>query len=171
MNRHGSSAQPMEKARSNQWAEHMCTMGTVTTLDENQGDDEYTDFWDILGEGTIAEAMQDDDGVREFEPLLFRVDGDLSKDLELVATGKSIEKTSKTCSCLNRSDLNDDDVFLIDSGWEIYVWVGKGADRREKIAAMSTATSYSKKDPRTLELPVHIVKSGHESDSFNALFA
>jgi len=167
---HGKGAKPLEKAHSNQWAERMCTMGTVTTLDENQGDEEYTEFWDILGDGMIGEDMQDDEGVTEFEPLLYRVDGDPTKDLELVATGMPIQKTSKTCSCLNRVDLDDNDVFLIDSGWEIYVWVGKSADRYERIAAISAADRYSKKDPRTLELPVHIVKSGHESESFNALF-
>ena len=146
-------------------------MGTVTTMDENQGDEAYTDFWDILGDGTIGKDMEDDESVSDFKPLLYRVDGDLTKDLELVATGKSIQKTSKNCSCLSRSNLNENDVFLIDSGWEIYVWLGTDADRHEKIAAIYAADRYSKKNPRTLELPVHICKSGYESDSFNSLFA
>jgi hypothetical protein len=145
-------------------------MGTVVTLDQGQGDEEYTDFWDFLGEGTIGPPMDDDEGIVEFSPILFRVDGDVSKDLQLVATGSSIQKTSKVCNCLKRSDLDEDDVFLLDSGWEIYVWVGKGADRYEKIAAMSAADRYSKKDPRTLELPVHIVKSGQETAKFNSYF-
>lgn len=145
-------------------------MGTVTTLDQDQGDDEYTEFWDYLGDGTIGEDMEDDEGVLEFEPLLFRVDGDLSKELELKATGQPIQKMSKECTCFQKSLLDEDDVFLIDSGWEIYVWIGKGADRFEKIAAMTAADRYSKKEGRTLELPVHIVKSGNESDSFLALF-
>jgi len=146
-------------------------MGTVTTLDQGQGDDEYPEFWASLGEGTIGEDMNDDEGVVEFEPLLFRVDGYLEKDLELIATGKSIKKTSKDCTCLQRASLDEGDVFLIDSGWEIYVWIGKSADRYERIAAMTAADRHSKKSPRTFDLPVHIVKSGHESDSFNALFA
>ncbi len=145
-------------------------MGTVVTLDQDQGDETYNDFWDRLGQGIIGQDMHDDEGVSQFDPLLFRVDGDLSKDLELIATGKTIQRRSKTFECLNRGDLNDDDVFLIDSGWEIYVWVGKAADRFEKIAAMTAAERYSKIDPRTLELPVHIVKSGRENDRFKALF-
>lgn len=145
-------------------------MGTVVTLDQDQGDETYHDFWDLLGPGTIGEDLHDDESVNQFEPLLFRVDGDLAKDLELIATGKAIQKTSKKYECLNRGDLNDNDVFLIDSGWEIFVWIGKAADRFEKIAAMSAAERYAKVSPRTQELPVHIVKAGHENDRFNALF-
>lgn len=146
-------------------------MGTVTTLDQGQGDEEYTDFWSLLGDGTIGPDQDDDEGLTEFEPVLYRVDGDQTKELELVTKGTKIQKTSKECKCLNRADLDENDVFLIDSGWDIYVWIGKGADRYEKIAAMSAADRYSKKDRRTLELPVHIVKSGNESSNFNSLFA
>ena len=76
----------MEKADSNRWAEHMCTLGTVVTLDQGQGDEEYTDFWAYLGEdGEIQPFQDNDDSVKEFAPLLFRVDGDSSKDLQKIA--------------------------------------------------------------------------------------
>ena len=163
---HGKKARGLEKADSNNWAEHMCTMGTVVVLDQDQGDEEYPEFWKYLGEGTIQPDLDDDEGVTEFAPLVFRVDGDLSKDLELVAEGEPMAKSSKTTPCLSKGVLNEDDVFLLDSGWEIFFWIGKGADRYEKIAAMKAADKYSKKDPRTLELPVHIVKSGNESTKF-----
>jgi hypothetical protein len=39
----------------------------------------------------------------------------------------------------------------------------EGGDRYKKLVAMPAADRYLKKDPRTLELPVHIVKSGHET--------
>ena len=146
-------------------------MGTVVVLDQGQGDEEDTAFWGYLGDGEIQSATEDDKEITEFAPLLFRVDGDLSKDLDQVATGKPIQKTSKVCTCLEKSDLKEEDVFLLDSGWEIYVWIGSKADQFEKIAAMMAADKYSKQDPRTLELPVHIVKSGHESDRFLSYFA
>ena len=49
---------------------------------------------------------------------------------------------------------------------DLAVGIGAAMD-----AAMTAADRYSKKDPRTMELPVHIVKSGNESDDFLALFA
>lgn len=146
-------------------------MSTVVTLDQGQGDDEEGAFWELLGDGTIGPDLGDDEEVKEFEPLLYRVDGDLTKELELVATGAAISKgKARAGAIFKRSALDNDDVFLVDSGWEIYVWVGSGADRHEKIAAMSAADKYSKKELRTLELPVHIVKSGHENESFLSLF-
>ena len=144
----------------------MCTLGTVQVLDQGQGDEEYTDFWSYLGDGEIQADSGADEEIDEFTPLLFRVDGDLSKDLEKVAEGSPIQKTSAECQCFSKSDLNDGDVYLMDTGWEIYVWIGSGADSFEKIAAMFAADKYSKMDPRTLELPVHIVKSGRESGRF-----
>lgn len=144
----------------------MCTLGTAQVLDQGQGDEDYADFWALLGDGDIQEDAGDDEGVTEFTPLLFRVDGDLSKDLEKVAEGSTIQKTSTECQCFSKSDLDEGNVYLMDTGWEIYVWVGSGADTFEKIAAMFAADKYSKLDPRTLELPVHIVKSGRESDRF-----
>jgi len=168
---HGQKAKPLEKADSNNWAEHMCTLGTAVVLDQGQGDDEYPDFWKYLGDGEIQPDLDDDEGITEFAPLLFRVDGDASKALDKVAEGTPIQKTSKVCTCLQKSDLDEGDVFLLDSGWEIYVWVGSGADKFEKIAAMTAADRYSKQDPRTLELPVHIIKSGNETKLFLSYFA
>jgi len=159
-------------------------MGTVTTLDQDQGDEEYSDFWDLIGrEGEIGPPKDDgkDKGkvIVEFEPRLYRVDGDLQRDLQLVSTAtRRIHQTTKLPNihrrddpCFHRRELEEEDVFLVDSGWEIFVWIGSGADRYEKMAAMSAADRYARLDPRTMELPVHIVKSGHENDAFLALFA
>jgi gelsolin len=154
-------------------------MGTVTTLDQDQGDDEYTEFWNIIGnDGDIGPDEDRDDKKatsESFQPLLYRVDGNLQKELQLVATSSTEilmgHPKAKASACFKKSDLLEDDVFLIDTGWEIYVWIGSAADRYEKIASMSAADKYAKMDARTAELPVHIVKSGHESDTFLALFA
>jgi hypothetical protein len=146
-------------------------MGTVATLDQGDGDEEYTDFWSYLGsEGEIGPAMDDGEEVAEFAPLLFRVDGNPEKYLEKVATGITIQRTSNILSCLKRSALDEDDVFLLDTGWEIYIWVGKCADTSEKVAAMGAADRYGKMEPRAADLPVTLIKSGRETDRFNSYF-
>jgi hypothetical protein len=162
-------AKPIEKASSNQWAEHMCTMGTVTTLDQRDGDEEPA-FWAYLGDGEIGPHVDDDEEVSEFAPLLFRVDGTPTAPLEKVATGTPIKKTSKVCTCLKRDALDDSDVFLLDSGWEIFIWVGKGADLSEKVAAMGAADRYAKIEPRAVNLPVTVIKAGSETEQFNSYF-
>jgi gelsolin len=59
----GTLANPDEKAKANSMAENMCTLGTVTTLDQGHGDDEEAEFWAYLGDGEIQEA-DDLDAVR-----------------------------------------------------------------------------------------------------------
>lgn len=36
-------------------------------------------------------------------------------------------------------DLNEDDVMVLDSGDEVYVWVGRGSDDQEKEKALAMA--------------------------------
>ena len=148
----------------------MCTLGTAVVLDQGDGDEEYTDFWSHLSDGEIGPDMEDDEGVTEFAPLLFRVDGNPIKELEKVATGTAIQKTSKVVSCLDRGALDDSDVFLLDSGWEIFIWIGKGADLSEKVAAMGAADRYAKMEPRAIDMPVTILKAGSETKLFNSYF-
>jgi hypothetical protein len=144
-------------------------MGTAVILDQDDGDAEHVDFWNLLGAGTIGPDQQDDEAVTEFTPLLFQVD----QLEEPVATGKSIQKTSKIVPCLPKASLDDSAVFLLDGGWEVYIWIGKGADTSEKIAALSAADAYSKTSvsaSRVMDVPVHIVKQGQEPKVFWSSF-
>jgi gelsolin len=167
---HGQHAKPLEKCNSKSWADRMCTSGSVTVLDQGDGDEEYLEFWDYLGDGTIGPDLDDDEEVQDFTPLLFRVDGDPTMELELVATGTPVHKTSKVMSCLPKGGLDPDDVFLLDSGWEIFVWVGNGADSMERLAAMGGADRYAKIEPRALNVPVVILKEGQETELFKSYF-
>jgi len=166
----GKDARPIEKAKSNQWAENMCTLGTATVLDQGDGDEEYTDFWGYLGKGDIASKVAAEEAITEFTPVLYRVDGDPEKPLEQVANGAFKQRPGKLVRVLDRGSLNEDDVFLMDSGWEVFVWVGKCADTSEKIAAMGAADRFAVMEPRAADLPVTIVKSGKESDLFKSYF-
>lgn len=148
----------------------MCTLGTATVLDQGDRDEEDTTFWGYLGDGEIGPHVDGDAEVTEFAPLLYRVDGNPTAPLEKVATGSSIQKTSNICACLKRDSLDDSDVFLLDSGWEIFVWIGKSANLSEKVAAMGAADRYAKMEPRAADLPVTVIKAGNETELFNSYF-
>jgi gelsolin len=165
-----TQARPIEKASSNAWAENMCTLGTVVTLDQGDGDSDAKEFWAYLGEGQIAPAVPDDAGLDEFIPVLYRVDGDPTKPLEKVATGNVVKKVSHERACLKKSALDDSDVFLLDSGWDVFVWIGKGADMHEKVAAMGAADRYGEMEPRSKMCPVTILKAGNENAKFLSYF-
>jgi hypothetical protein len=148
----------------------MCTLGTVVTLDQGDGDDEVKEFWDFLGEGSIATAVPDDPGMAEFTPILYRVDGDVQKPLQKVASGTSITKSSADNKSFQKDALDDSDVFLLDAGWDIFIWIGKGADFPEKVAAMGAADKYAEMEPRAKFCPLTILKAGQENNKFLSFF-
>jgi Gelsolin repeat len=160
-------ANPDEKARAASLAEKMCTEGTAKTLEEGADDD--SDFWAYLGEGEIAEDGGDDDDVDEFAPLLFKLPAD--GEPEQIAKGEQVKIGFTSSSKVPRDLLNDSDVLLLDAGWEIFLWMGKDADRSEKLGAFAKADVYMQDDPRTVDLPLSIVKSGSEPSDFEAFFA
>ena len=168
---HGESANPDEKSKANRFAENMCTEGTVTVMDQGQGDDEVADFWAYLGEGEIQEADEGDEAVEEFAPLLFKLGADPDSEPEQVAEGEKVKiGFGPAKSRISKSSLDESDVFLLDAGWEIFVWIGSDSDRSEKLSALAKADAYCKLDPRTADLPLSLVKSGYESSNFNRYF-
>jgi len=66
--------------------------------------------------------------------------------------------------------LKSEDVFIFDIGSEIYVWIGKGASKKERSQAMSYASKYLKTYDRPMQMPVTQVFEGGENEVFeNAL--
>lgn len=169
---HGASANPDEKAKANRTGESMCTEGTVTVLDQDQGDADEEAFWSYLEDnGDIAEADEGDEQVENFAPLLFQVTGP-DEEPSLVAEGEPVKvRWGSPEPKLDRGLLDDSNVYILDAGWEVFLWMGNGADRGEKLSSMSQADAYCKKDPRTANLPLSICKSGMESHSFSGYFA
>lgn len=165
---HGSSANPDELAKAASLSENMCTEGNVTEMTQGSGDEEYTDFWTYLGDGTIADADEGDEAIEEFAPLLLKLGED---HVEQVAKGEPVKiGYRQTANRLSKSLLDENNIYLVDSGWELMVWTGKDADRSEKVGALLKAEEYCKEDPRTADLPVTMIKSGYETSDFNNYF-
>jgi gelsolin len=166
---HGEGANPDEKARANALAERMCSEGTVTVLDQGAGDDGDEAFWKYLGEGEIREADEADEAVEEFCPLLFKLPGGSDDEPEQVAKGEETTYGSPVAK-IGRDHLSESDVMLLDSGWEVFLWMGGSADTASKVSAMAKAEAYCRDDPRTADLPLTLVKSGYEPYEFSAFF-
>ena len=72
---------------------------------------------------------------------------------------------SLTCSEAKRgdikmSDLDSSDVFILDAGREIFVWVGSGASDAERRNAMPTAQAYLHANNKPIHTAVHCVNEG-----------
>jgi len=114
---------------------------------DSEEDDEV--FWTLLGgKGPIPAAIPDDVKVTKaaFVPKILSV-SDESGTLEVkeVASGKSELKLEV---------LTQDDVFIIDTGIQVYVWVGSGASKKERGSAMRTATTYLTQHNRPLHTSI-----------------
>ena len=149
----------------------MATEGSVVVLDQGEGDSDATEFWEALGGYTdeIGESKEQDEMVEEFTPTLYKLSPNAAP--ELLAEGEPVKiGWGKPTPKIAKSLLHDSDVMLLDAGWELFVWQGKGADRSEKLAAMGHIDAYGKHYGRARHLPVSIIKAGYETSSFNGHF-
>eukprot|EP00071_Canis_lupus_P047185 XP_022280742.1 gelsolin [Canis lupus familiaris] len=73
---------------------------------------------------------------------------------------------------LMQEDLATDDVMLLDTWDQVFVWVGKDSQEEEKTEALSSAKRYIETDPanRDRRTPITVVKQGFEPPSFVGWF-
>ncbi|NXJ73963.1 VILI protein, partial [Trogon melanurus] len=71
-----------------------------------------------------------------------------------------------------QDDLEEDDVYLLDTWDQVFFWIGKGANESEKEAAAVMAQEYLRSHPsgRDLDTPIIVVKQGYEPPTFTGWF-
>uniref|UniRef100_A0A3P8WQJ5 Villin like n=1 Tax=Cynoglossus semilaevis TaxID=244447 RepID=A0A3P8WQJ5_CYNSE len=71
-----------------------------------------------------------------------------------------------------QTDLDEEDVMLLDTWEEIFFWVGKAANQSETKQAWTSAQEYLKTHPagRDPNTPIVFVKQGHEPPTFTGWF-
>lgn len=124
--------------------------------------EEPAEFWSSLGGKGDYNKGYDGQGIPLLVPRLFHC--------HVSATGKlRVEEITH----FRQEDLDEDDIMVLDSGDEIYVWVGNKSSPEERQLGMKMAEEYLKSDPtdRSHELTlIFTVKQGDEPISFTALF-
>jgi len=146
----------------------------IETLDEgSDGMAEGGGMWSLLpgerrllgikvGEIVIRTEKEggDDAKVEAFPWTLYRMreGGSVSRVTRGKRTKPSISK------------LKPDGVFLFDSGFEVYVWVGDKAPSSLRGGSFPFTQKYLKSYNRPPVLPIHQVKQGRENENFNVFF-
>ncbi|NWT96149.1 VILI protein, partial [Urocynchramus pylzowi] len=71
-----------------------------------------------------------------------------------------------------QDDLEESDVYLLDTWDQVFLWIGKGANESEKEAAAVMAQEYLRSHPsgRDLDTPIIVVKQGYEPPTFTGWF-
>lgn len=141
----------------------------------NEFDADVGTWWEALGSKPArgqkiksAEEGGSDHKVKVNEKRLFRlsdekdIDGDGKGDMQmtLMAEGKA----------LNRNLLDSRDVFILDQGYEITVWVGKGASYDERRMWMQYVDRYIEEYGRPKQISVNRMLEGGENETFEEAF-
>jgi len=167
----GSKAGPQEKQKgaslSRAIVDERKGQPKITVMEE-MDKDIPADFWTALGGKpakiqSAEEGGSDDDAEKSMadSKRLFQL-SDASGKLTFteVAKGKAIKK----------SQLDPNDVFILDTGAEVFTWIGKGASPDEKKKAMQFATDYLTKYNRPMFTPVARILQGGENEVFENAF-
>jgi len=130
-----------------------------------QGDKDEAVFFKFFGEGVDSSAVQgegadDAEWEKKSEKIMFQLsDASGSLTFTEVCKGK-----------LDKSKLNGDDVFIVDCGCEIFVWIGSKSSKEERRNGMKYAQQYLKDFGRPDFLPISKIQEKGENDAFNAAF-
>lgn len=148
---HGDQSQPLEKYESNTLGERLENQRLGHAEATHEIDDT---FWELLGgPGPVKSAAEVDDRIPEKvlgEGVLFRL-SDTSGELSMVEVGRG---------SLHPSQLDTNDVMVLDHMTEIFIWVGKKADQVERLNAFRTAWTFLKTNGRDPNTPIHMYKEG-----------
>jgi len=129
---------------------------------KDKGNKLIEEFWNLLG--GRPEKIKDEEELKEPPQVT------LSMHHVSDASGKMVIK--EVCKGkLDKSALVSDDAFIIDAGGMVFVWIGKGANKSEKVRAMEFATEYLASQGRPPTVPIARVMEGKEPAEFWEAFA
>uniref|UniRef100_A0A665TSJ0 Advillin n=1 Tax=Echeneis naucrates TaxID=173247 RepID=A0A665TSJ0_ECHNA len=122
---------------------------------------ESTEFWELLGgKAPYANGKRLQQMVLDHQPRLFECSN---------KTGRFIvtEVTQFT-----QEDLSEDDVMLLDTWDQVFLWIGKEANNVERKEAVVTSKEYLSTHPgdRDPDTPIIMVKQGFEPLTFTGWF-
>lgn len=164
----GKLANRLEKAKALEFIaktrEERGGRATVTFLDEEP---EACAFWEALGGfDTVTRTSETDEyyeSALKKNTTVLRVSGSMDDTIQ-------VTDVTPTSGVLTRDILKTEDVFIIDGGNELFVWVGKMASKSERSNALPIAVQYLKKEGRPSHTPVTRVVEDGETPLFTTLF-
>lgn len=136
----------------------------VETVDENEGGEPLDAFYSALERADAADDDDDDDDDEQSQQTVNnnRVPQELVRLSD--ASGSLNFKVVKKGD-ITRKDFMSNDVFLLDTQHELFVWVGKKASDREKANGLTYAHKYLQTTSHPF-ISVTCMKEGQESRPF-----
>jgi gelsolin len=128
-------------------------------IDSSEDDSE---FWELMGgKGKIHPEIPDEK-VEPATKSIWKLSDESGKlSVEQIAAGKGNIK---------KSHMKTEDVFFLDTGNTMFVWVGKATSANEKAYAIQYATDFLKAAGRPMNTPISRVAEGNEPAAFTREF-
>ncbi|XP_068171061.1 advillin isoform X2 [Antennarius striatus] len=154
----GKGSHGDERAMAKQVSSVIDQKASVEIIAEGQ---EPIEFWELLGgKAPYASTKRLQQMVADHQPRLFECSN---------KTGRFIvaEVTQFT-----QDDLSEDDVMLLDTWDQVFLWIGKDANEVERTEAVVTSQEYLRTHPgdRDPETPIMLIKQGFEPPTFTGFF-
>ncbi|XP_010892254.1 gelsolin a isoform X1 [Esox lucius] len=143
--------------------QQLCNILGVSASDLAEGG-ETDDFWQALG-GKAAyrtsSRLRSKDKMDAHPPRLFACSNKTGNFIIEEVPGE-----------MTQEDLATDDVMILDTWDQVFVWIGNEAHEEEKTEAMTSAVRYIETDPanRDRRTPIVKVKQGFEPPTFTGWF-
>lgn len=113
-------------------------------------------FYKLLPAGSSKENQEPETNEAE----MMRVSDDGSGRVEMSEVSKG---------SISRSDLNSNDIFLVNTPKHLFVWAGSGASIEERRSCMGFAHNYLSQKPNPF-VPITVIKEGQRNKDFDKAF-
>nr|XP_002128995.1 gelsolin [Ciona intestinalis] len=123
---------------------------------------ESAGFWSVLGgKKKYASSPRMLDDLESNPPRLFAI-----------SNAKGRVMIEEVPGDFAQSDLEPDDVMMLDTFNQVFIWIGEGANAEERASAPGLVKEYIESDPRGRDsnCPIHKIKMGLEPVNFIGFF-
>ncbi|KAI8613954.1 hypothetical protein BC830DRAFT_1129705 [Chytriomyces sp. MP71] len=159
----GAAAKGVEKIKAQEVARRIEgeREGRAGVVVYDEADTDSGPFWTALGgKGPVMSAADAQAATKKpaYEKTLIRLS-------DRGAGHKLTYHVEAKGASVRRGLLDSKDVFVVDAGEHVFVWIGKGSDEGERKVAMKFAQDYLHAHNRPLTLPITRVVEGVEDQS------
>jgi len=179
----GKESNADEKQKGMEVARGFASNANVIVLDQgvNDSETEAAEFWKympssvstlkIFKRNVSVKASDGDDGkVKAFTPILYRLPDSDNGRMKRVARSKPVVVgVGAAVERIKRTELKEEHGYLLDTGFHVYIWLGKDTKSAMRVNALSQSNVHFKKHKRPM-LPVTIVKSNQSLSTFDNFF-
>jgi len=164
----GQNSKGFEKHKASQIVQHIkdrrhCEVNIVVIDQDSPTDDDDTFWGHIGGRGPIApEQVGSDDLEKKKTDIRLYQLSDRSGNLTFNFVEEGHHK-------ITVDHFHSEEVYLLDKGYVVYVWIGRNASREEKRQAMGYAQKFVTEHHNNLPIPISVVQEEHSPNGARKL--